>query len=178
MSDYNSNSNYDDGESRSRIESKNATYFRASEAPSGKERKFRRLWAYNEELKTSPNHSNREELWRRDRIATLDAISSTLELNDTQYDRALHVLQNLDATEDMDGSYISLEAISFGICVVVYNRTIEQHSNSANKFIPSRDDELNPDRFCDMRDELGLSEFVVGKAVSQMMDNMEVYNES
>jgi hypothetical protein len=165
---------YDDGDSRSRIESKNATYFRASEAPDDREKQFRRLWAFNEDLKTSHNHSNREELWRRDRIATLDAISSTLELNDTQYDRALNVLQSIDVTEDIDGPYISLESVAFAICAIVYNRTVDGYRNGANKFIPHRDPDHNPDRFSSLKDELELSDFLVGKAISQLMDYMEV----
>lgn len=159
---------YDESESTNGVDGKNATYFRPTEAPSDQKAKYRRLWSYNEDLKRSPNQANKKEHWRRDRVAKLEAIASTLELNNTQKEEAKHVMDDLDVNEHLDGRYPSLEAVSFAVCAAVFNRTVQRLGNPQAAFIPQRDAELNPDRYNSLQADLEVSDYRLGTLIEQV----------
>lgn len=162
-------SDYNDSESTNGTDGKNATYFRPTEAPPDKQSNYRRLWGYNEDLRTSPNNANKNEHWRRDRVAKLEAIASTLELNDTQKREAKHIMNNLDLTEDLEGRYSSLEEVSFAICAAVFNRTVQRRGKPEATFIPQASNAANPSRYVDLQQELGTSDQRLGVLISQIM---------
>lgn len=151
-------SSYDDDQpDRAGIDSPNATHFRPSEAPPDKQRRFRRLWGYNEGLQKSPTQYDRKEIWRRDRLATLDAIASGLELTDHQHERSRSILNETDV-EDFDVSTVSLEVVAFAICIYVRNQAVRPEVPGSNKYIPMSDRDKNPDDIEEFARDLDVSQ--------------------
>lgn len=146
-------------------DSPNETYFGASEAPSHKQRKFERLWYYNEDLKISPEQYNSEEIWRRDRLSVLDAIASTLDLTDAQKDRARAIVESTDITEQSGGNYSSVEAYCFAAYVVAFNDGSTSDRAVNRVYVPRRYDFKNPNHFVEARKSIGLSKAEVSEAI-------------
>jgi hypothetical protein len=159
--------NYEDRQPHG-TDSPNNTYFRASEAPPHKQRKFQRLWYYNEDLKVSPEQYSSEEIWRRDGLSVLDAIASTLDLTDAQKDRARAIVESTDITEESGGNYSSVEAYCFAACVVAFNDGSTSDSGVNRVYLPRRDDSKNPQHFVAAQKSVGLSKVEIAEAMESI----------
>lgn len=153
---------------RTGTDSPNNTHFSPSDASDARERKYQTLWGYNEEILESRNNVNSAEIWRRDRLATLDAIASSLSLSDAQHQRARHLLDTADLTDEVEGQYTSIEASCFGLCALVFNEDARPEREGSTTYFPAKRDESNPDHFVRVQSEVGLSDREVDQAMREL----------
>jgi hypothetical protein len=156
-----SSSDYDDYHGTGNRRSKSATYFKPSEGYD--EQKYKRLWGYNEGLLKARSRVDTAELYRRDRLAVLDALASTLGLSDSNRTQAEDIIENTDFRGHND---TSLTGNIFAICALVYNH--QQKTFGGNIYLPSKSDEDQPVRFEELRTELSLSEEEIQYAMSDL----------
>jgi len=163
MSDSDSYS--DEQPPKSGIDSPNDTHFHPSDAPEGKRRKARRLWFYNENLKRDRSNTNSKEVRRREKNHLLDAISCSLELPDYQHKEAEKIVEQSNFTDSVAGRYLSLETYCFAVCVLVHNQNVRDFSN---KYLPTKEDDLNPEFVIRVKEEIGISDDAISQALKEL----------
>lgn len=151
---------------KSGIDSPNETHFHPSDAPPDKQRKARRLWFYNEDLKRDRSNTNAKEVRRREKNHLLDAISCSLELPEYQHKEAEKIVSQSNFTESVEGRYLSLEIYCFAVCILVHNQNVRKFTS---KFLPQKSDERNPDLIVRFRDEIE----VTNEEISQALEELE-----
>jgi hypothetical protein len=144
------------------IDSPNETNFNPNEAAPEKQRKYRRLWFYNENLRRDRNNTNSTEVRRREQNHILDAISSSLELPDYQHKEAQHIVEQTNFTDSVEGQYLSIETYCFAICVLVWN---EYNSSVHRVVLP---DTQNIEPFKSLKEELGISDTKLEQALEEL----------
>lgn len=150
--------------------SENSSYFNPNEASAEKQRKFKRLWYYNENLrKYNSNDTDDSEQWRRDRLSTVDTISSNLELPQFQRQEARNTVKDLDFREYIKGGYLSLELYSFVICAMIHNNYVNSLSQ---KFLPTSNN--NPELFEQIVKDYDFSTVNISQGFSEIR---EVYDQ-
>lgn len=98
----------------------NATKVHPSDAPESKREKFRKFRAYNTGMWNGPKRENKEQVRRQDNLHRYDSISTSLNLTNWQKKRGRTILDELDI-KDIG---IGVDAIIFGICVLVANADV------------------------------------------------------
>lgn len=157
---------YSDSEpEKSGIDSPNATRFNPSDASNSSERKFKRLWFYNENLKRDRTNTNSSEVRRREQSHILDAISSSLELPSYQHTEARTVVTQTNFTEEVSGRYLSIETYCFGICVLIHNQNVRKFQN---KHLPEKSDSQNPDIFVNTMEEIDITDTELRQSLDEL----------
>jgi len=146
---------------KSGIDSPNETNFNPKEAPKDKRRKFRRLWFYNEELRSDRTHTNSEEVRRREKNHILDSISSSLEIPEYQHREAQKIIEQSNFSDSVAGQYLSLETYCYAICVIVWN----QNADFGSKVLPNKD---NLEHFDRLQERLDISNEKLEQALEEL----------
>jgi hypothetical protein len=159
---------YNDKQAKSiRIESPSATYFKPSEAPPDKQRKFRYLWRYNEGWKSRSRMDSSQE-WDTHRRRMLKNFASQLEFTERQRERAVTLFESIDMETPSKEQNTSLEAYTFCICALVANEDAEPHRPDSLLYLPSKADSNNPERFIELKDQLELTQHETKTAMNQL----------
>jgi hypothetical protein len=160
------NSNYSDEQpAKSGTNSPSATDFDPSMASETHQRKFKRLWYYNEDLKRDRNNTNSEEVRRREQGHIIDAVSSSVGLPEYQHKEAKNIVKQTNFTDEVKGRYLSIETYCFAICVLVHNRRTR---NPANKYLPQKSDEFNPSIFSRVQEEVKVGNYELTQALNEI----------
>lgn len=163
---------YDDDQPEAiSIESPSATSLNPSDDETGREDHYKRLWLWNEGLWKSRNRVDEEKMWEKDRLNTLNAIASELELSSWQKERATKILKNINLTEVSTGQQPRIKASCFAICVFVFNEDVKPRRSGSCIYLPDKDDEDNPDHFVRAKEEIGLTDAEISNAVNQILKN-------
>jgi hypothetical protein len=102
----------------------NATKVQPKEAPAHKRAKFRRFRAYNRGTWNGPKRENKQVIRRQDDLHRYDSLASTLLLNQHQKQKGRRIFDSVDVTKKS----IGVDALIFGVCVVVANADVEDGS--------------------------------------------------
>lgn len=130
----------------------NATKVQPKEAPPSKRAKFRRFRAYNRGTWNGPRRENKEIVRRQDNLQRYDAISSTLELTQSQKNRGREIFDSLDLISLTNKGKEDIDSVVFAICVLVANDDV----NDGTRYWPlDTGDSSRP--FPEFAKELGLS---------------------
>lgn len=105
-------------------DTENATKVHPSDAPSHKYRQFQKFRAYNTGMWYGPEEENKKKARRQDNLHRYDSISSSLELTDYQKTRGRHNLDEIN----VKNVGVEVDAIIFGICVLVVNSDVPNGS--------------------------------------------------
>ena len=157
MSSYN-----DEQPPKAGTNSPNETNFDPNDAPPDKQRKYRRLWYYNENLRRDRSNTNSTEVRRREQSHILDAISSSLELPEYQHKEAQKIVEQTNFTDSVEGQYLSIETYCFAICVLVWN---QYNSNVRRVVLP---DTQNIEPFKSLKEELDISDAKLEQALEEL----------
>lgn len=160
------NSNYSDEQpAKSGTNSPSATDFDPNKASPKQQRKFSKLWYYNENLKRDRSNTNSEEVRRREQDHIIDAVSSSVELPDYQHKEAKNIVQRVTFTDEVERRYLSLETYCFAICVLVHNRRVR---NPANKYLPQKSNKSNPTIFIESQEEAKVGDYELIQALEEI----------
>ena len=170
---------YDDDQPEAiSIESPSATSLNPSDDETGRGEHYKRLWHWNEGLWKSRNRVDEQKMWKKDRLNVLNAIATELELSPAQKSRASNIIKNANFNQSTSWEQISLEASCFAICLFVFNKDVKPRRKGSCIYLPDKDDEDNPDHFVRAKDEIGLTDAEISKAVDQILkDFLEPVND-
>lgn len=130
-------------------DTENATTIHPSEAPPGENRKYRKFRAYNTGRWNGSKRENKEVIHREDNLHRFDALSSSLNLNGYQKNRGRNLLDDIDAGE----MGLKIDAVIFGICVVVANADVRNDT----RYWPHPKSESNDKQFARVAESLEMT---------------------
>lgn len=147
-------------------DTENATRVEPKDAPPSKRDKFLRFRFYNTGTWNGPKRENKEVTHRQDNLHRYDAVSSSLNLTDYQKGRGRKLLDTVDFQE----LGLKIDAVIFGICVIVANADV----NDGTRYWPHPKSDKNDKKFAEIADSLGMTRREQLSIVQQLRPRLDI----